>query len=116
MKKHIIRWYNERHFQPYKVIKRGKELGLSERKVKAAMVHCYNRIKSGKQVPDIEVAKYIFNVARDNIAVEYEKELLTADEYKAEAYKWRFRFFMITGFMGVVIVNVLILLYIKYGV
>jgi len=75
MKKEIIDWYSERYYQPQKVINAGKRYGLSQAQIEAAMVYCYYKIMSGKKVSDIDVARYVFNVAKDVDASAYEKRL-----------------------------------------
>lgn len=75
MKKKIIDWYSERHYPPKKVINIGiKRHSLSRKKVEAAMGHCYNKIQEGKPVEDIDIARYIFNVAKKTDCSKYEKE------------------------------------------
>lgn len=115
MRKYIVKFYNERHFQPYKLVRRGASQGIDEKKIKTAMVHCYNKVtKEKKNVPDIELAKYVLNVARDNMAIGYEKEILTSEEDKHEARKWKTYFFIGMSFMGIVCTA--LFLHIKYGV
>ena len=75
MKKEIIDWYSERHFHPHKVIKVGRKHGRTEEQVLAAMEHCYHKIQDGKNIPAIDIARYIFNVAKDVDCSEYEKRI-----------------------------------------
>ena len=79
MKQEIIDWYSERHFHPQKVIKVGRKHGRSKAQVMAAMEHCYHKIQAGKDIPNIDIARYIFGVAKDIDCSEYEKRL---GEYK----------------------------------
>lgn len=76
MKKEIIDWYSDNHYNPYKLVRIGENrLGLSEPKVLAAMEHCYYKIHNGKKVQMIDVARYVFNVARDIKSEDYEKKI-----------------------------------------
>jgi len=75
MEKEIIDWYTKRHYPPYKVITIGVgRLDLTKKKVEAAMVHCYHKIQDGKPIEDINIARYVFNVARNTDCSKYEKE------------------------------------------
>jgi len=78
MKQKIIDWYSERHYHPQKVIKVGRKHGRSKAQVMAAMEHCYHKIQAGKDIPAIDIARYIFNVARDIDCSEYEKHIKEA--------------------------------------
>jgi len=75
MKKEIIDWYSERYYPPQKVISIGiKRHSLSRKKIEAAMEHCYNKINEGKPVEDIDIARYVFKVAKKTDCSKYEKE------------------------------------------
>jgi len=87
MNQEIIDWYSERHYQPQKVINVGIKHGLTRPQVEAAMVHCYHKIVGElKQIQDIDVARYVFNIAKDVDASKYAKrlELLKDTEAKIQ--------------------------------
>ncbi len=76
MDKEIVKWYTERHYQPHKMIQAGKRWGFNQAQVEAAMSHCYYKIvHEGKQILDVDVARYVRNVAKE-IEVEIRTEEL----------------------------------------
>lgn len=108
MKKNVIEFFNKRFLQPYKVVQKGKLQGLVEKKIRAAMIHCYYKIKDeDKVIPDIELARYVFNVARDATAADYEKEILALEEYMADARKWRIAFYVVASTLGIVLGSII---------
>lgn len=87
MKQEIIDWYSERHYQPHKLF---NAWGYSQAQVEVAMEHCYNKIvNEGKQISDIDVARYVKNVCKDvDVAVHEQKlKVLYESEDKLKEYK-----------------------------
>jgi len=74
MQQEIIEWFSIRHLEPHKLISKGHKRGISKANTEAAMEHCYNKIIHGKRVPDIDIARYVWNVARDIDGTEYAKQ------------------------------------------
>ena len=75
MDQKIIDWYSERHFQLHKMVQVGFQRGLTRPQVESAMVHCWKKIQDGKPIQDIDIAKYVFNVAKVVDATIYKKRL-----------------------------------------
>jgi len=112
MQKHIIEYYNKRQIEPFKLIQKGKRQGLSERRIKAAMKHCYYKIiDEQKKIPDIELARYVFNTARDFMAKDFEKELITIEESKNKTERWKLAFFLVSLLL---IMQVIFFFYFNY--
>jgi len=64
MDQKIIDWYSERHFQLHKMVHAGMARGLERSQIESAMVHCWKKIQDGKLIHDIDLARYVFNVAK----------------------------------------------------
>ena len=75
MNQEIIDWYSDRHYQPHKMFAVGKTRDHSQAKIETSMVHCYDKIISGKRISDIDVARYVFNIAKNVDASKYEERL-----------------------------------------
>lgn len=90
MKQEIIDWYSERHYQPHKMIQAGKRWGFNQTQVEAAMSHCYYKIvNEKKQILDVDVARYVRNVAKE-IEVEIrteELQILYESKDRLDMYK-----------------------------
>lgn len=88
MDKKILEFYNKRHLEPHKLIEKGASRGLSRHRIEAAMEHCYHKImREGKQIPDIQIAWYVFNVAKDADATIYEQDNDLLEKAKQDIHK-----------------------------
>lgn len=90
MKKEMVDWYSERHYQPHKLIVKGIKNGFPQHMTEAAMIHCYNKIVfEKKKILDIDVARYIKNVCRDvdTRQREIELQLLYDSKDRLDRYK-----------------------------
>ena len=65
MNNEIVKWYSERHYPPRRVINRGRRRRIPAYYIREAMKHCYQKIQDGKEISDIEIGRYVFNVAKD---------------------------------------------------
>lgn len=106
MKQEIINWYSERHYQPDKMLRAGAKRGFTPAQVEAAMVYCYNKIRAGKKVLDVDVARYVWNVIKGLDAGEYEKHNRSISEYRSQLKKQKEDFF--ASLMVIILVNLLI--------
>ena len=102
MKREIYDWYAKRHYPYHRLIKIGVEKQkLTKLQLEAAMLHCYLRIQEGKQVQDIELARYVFNVARDIDVTEYGAQY---DQlYQAEQTGIKFKKLFIGSFIYILV-------------
>lgn len=75
MKEEILKWYVEKRFEPNKVIQVGvTRHGLTKAQIEASMEHCWDKIvNQGKNIPHLEIARYVFNVAKDIDSKKYEE-------------------------------------------
>ena len=72
MREEVTKYFNDRHLELYKLVNRGAKYNLPEHIIIDAMIHCYGKIMSGKEIPDIELARYVFNVAKEIIGGKFE--------------------------------------------
>ena len=101
MDRAIISYYNDRSFQLRKLIKKGAGFGLTKKDVMNAMVHCYRKIEEGKSVADIDLWRYVVNVAKDHASEDYmDKELAGIEAYIDENHALK----RIIAFMGALVI------------
>ena len=108
MKKDIRLWYSSKHYQPKKLIQIGKSKGINPRKIKVAMTHCYNKIMAGKKVHDIDIAKYVFNVAKDNEDKFLHKSVFEIEELYLEIEELKSLFWFYLGSLGLISIFIMV--------
>jgi hypothetical protein len=75
-----ISFFSNRNLHPHKLVTRGSSLGYSDNQILSAMDHCYRKISDGKTVHDIDLARYVFNVAKDGICENFNHLLNTENQ------------------------------------
>ena len=110
MKKEIIDWYSERHYEPHKMFSVGTSWGYTREQVEAAMEHCYNKIvNEGKVIHNIDVARYVKNVCKD---VDVSVKSIELKELYESNRKWKEgKQIMLAFFAGNILFNILLWLF-----
>ncbi len=117
MKKEIVGWYSDRHYQPHKMISAfSSRHDFSQAQIEAAMIHCYNKIvNEGKLILDVDVARYVRNVCKDVDTEERDRDLMVLYESKDKLESYNR---IAAGFFagGALIGALLLLFYATWGV
>jgi hypothetical protein len=107
VREEVLSWYKEKRFEPSKVIQVGiNRHGLTKSQIEAALEHCYDKILEGKKIPDLEIARYVFNVAKEIDAKKYEQSnaLLVHFEKKWKERERKFKWMLYPSW-GVIVLS-----------
>jgi ribosomal protein L23 len=109
MKKEVLEWYQEKRFNPTKLIQIGlRRHGLTKYQIEAAMEHCYDKIvKQEKAIPQLEIGRYTFNVAKDMDSKKVYNDLIRKEKRKI-------RRVMYGGFGFIALANIAAYIYFRY--
>lgn len=110
MKKEIIDWYSERHYQLHKMINAGAAKRLNQSQIEYAMIHCYTKIvNENKKISDVDIARYVFNVATDADCSQRDTELKELYQSKEKIKEWKQLIF--AYFTGSILIHILMILF-----